>query len=109
VSEPQPAGEQPTRWSRASQDTYRLKTLRTSLAVCLIAQRFGTWFSVFEAATEYRVDVGEISDRTIRRYLVALTQVGLLQEQRHDARDYSYRWRGWPAGGLLQPEESSHE
>lgn len=109
MSEPQPAGEQPTRWSRASLDTYRLKTLRLSFAVCLIAQRFGTWFSIPDATAAYRDDVGEICDRTVRRYLVALSEIGVLQEHRRPAALSLYRWRGWPAGGLLQPEESSHE
>lgn len=80
-----------------STDTNRFRTLHVCLVVCGIFEQSGRWMTVIEASDEMRTRYGEMSDRTVRRYIKTLESIGVLEQQRNTAhKGFWYRWVGWP-------------
>lgn len=79
-------------------DAKRLQSLRLTLAVCQVAQSFGRAFTLDEIFDAYRSRIGEISKRTLRRYLYSLANAGMIDIGRDDEpnKPFLYLWLGWP-------------
>lgn len=79
-------------------DTVRLRTLKTGLLAGCVCQKLSGWFTQKDFARAYREDVGPMNRRSTFRYLSALEQVGIIEMQdRRDKGDpLRYRWVGWP-------------
>lgn len=76
-------------------DERRLSTLKTSLLIATIVSRLRLEFDCATATRMFREDVGPVSERTIRRHLTTMHQLGLVEITRQTP-PRKYRWIGMP-------------
>lgn len=90
-------------WQQSNRNANRHRTLKQALMIASVAQSFDSWFSAEDCHQLYRDEVGQLSYRSVHRYLSTLQMVGVLQSRSEDVGNgISYRWQGWPEP-LKQP------
>lgn len=91
--------EQERTWDDWSTDSHRCRNLKLGLLMASVAESIPGWFTVGEFTRRFCETSGELKNRTARRYLINLEQVGLLDFKLaagKRGKTLYFRWAGWP-------------
>lgn len=81
-------------------ESNRCEQLKRVFIVCQILQSNEGWWKITEVHTAYIERVGQISCRTIKRDLLLLAAVGIVEHEKHSRESArpvrEFRWLGWP-------------